>query len=227
MRVLVKNNRLDLEQRCDSLSSMDEKRLEKIAASYGIGATHFLLKPVEVHGDKSMEMQDRKVYEKKPRKILEDEIRKRLTVTLDIPKRLWDEEQTFKWESNNVEKMKDITEINRVKYDAGILHELPPFEKGKDEFQTLKMLVELSPEQFQYFQERMNFKENIVVDPETKEKTKKRTRVLRIIAHEWIPESDEDMESLRRKRGTSKAIDESLKKHDKQSKTKTSSASSK
>jgi len=196
MKVIIKNARLTEENRVLSLGKLDDAALNKLAAKYQIGTQRVAKRMTDVTKRGRVEEEERMVYEKKPRAILEEEIRRHLTITVDIPKEYWTTEQAFSWESNGVQDMNDINDINRVKRAAGILTDLPPFEEGLDNFNTSKLLCELTEEQWDYISDYYNFKIELVVDKETKQKSQKRIYVARLVVHEWVPENDEDVERL-------------------------------
>lgn len=195
MKVRIKNNRLDLEGKTPSLSALDDTRLANLAAKYQIGTQRVITKNVEVTRKGRTLEEKRMTYEKKPRQVLEDEIRRYLTISVNIPKEYWTEAQAYAWESNNVEEMKDISEVNRVKMEAGILHALPPFEEGLDNLATSRLVCDLTEEQWQWVSDYYNFKLDVEKDEEGRV-TRKRNYVARLAVHEWIPETDEDIERL-------------------------------
>lgn len=211
MRVRVKNNRLSLEGSTPSFSALDDLRLAQLAGKYQIGTQKVVKRSVDVsRGGRTVE-EERMSYEKKPRAVLGDEIRKYISVTIDIPKEYWTEEQLYAWESNNVEEMKEISEINQIKTEAGILSKLPPFEEGLDNLQTSRLLFEMTESQWEWVSDHYNFK---ITLEENKEGgvTKKKTYVPRLVVHEWIPENDEDKARLEEMKET-KAVKMSKEKH--------------
>jgi hypothetical protein len=201
MKVIIKNNRLQLENQMTNqminLGSLAEADLAKIAAKYQIGTQRVARRSMDVTKHGKVEEEERLVYEKKPRIVLEDEIRSHLMITIDIPREYWTQEQAFAWESNNVQDMNDINDINRIKRGSGILTELPPFEDGLDNFNTSKLLCELTEEQWQFISDYYNFVINLEKDEVTGQKTQKRTYIHRLLVHEWVPENDQDIERLK------------------------------
>jgi hypothetical protein len=197
MKVLVKNNRLALEASVKRLSDLDDAKLAQLAARYQIGSQRAVKKPVEVVRKGRVLEEERLSYERKPRAILENELRKYLSITIDIPKEHWTDDQSYFWQSNNVEEKDDINEINRLKEEMGILAELPPFEEGKDNLSTSRLLCELTEPQWEWVSEHNNFKMEYEKDEETKTRTAKRVHVHKLMVHEWVPEDDSDVERLK------------------------------
>jgi hypothetical protein len=212
MKVIIKNNRLQLENQVTSLGSIPEADLAKIAAKYQIGTQRVARRSMDVTRKGKVEEEERLVYEKKPRTILEEEIRRHLTMTIDIPKEYWTPDQAFAWESDNVQDMNDINDINRVKRASGILTDLPPFEDGLDSFNTTKLLCELTEEQWQFISDYYNFRIEIEKDEDSGMKSQKRLFIQRLMVHEWVPENDEDVERLKEMKET-KAVKLSKEKH--------------
>lgn len=219
MKVLIKNNRLALEASVKKLSDLDDMKLAQLAARYQIGSQRVVKKPVEVLRKGRVLEEERLTYEKKPRAILENEIRKYLSITVDVPKEYWTDDQAYFWQSNSIEEKDDINEINRLKEEMGILAELPPFEEGKDNLSTSRLLCELTESQWNWVSEHTNFKMEYEKDDETKITNAKRTHVHKLMVHEWVPENDEDVEKLKDMAETA-AVKLSKKKYVKESKIK-------
>lgn len=215
MKVLVKNNRLALEGHADNLAELSEARLKELARKWQIGLQTLQKSTVQKNKDGKIVEEENFLYENKSRVALEEEIRKELTITLDIPKGYWTEAQQYAWVSANAEELKDISEERKVKEDAGIYTELKPFETGLDSFKTTKLLAELTEEQWDFFRGVYNFHDKETGErDETGRVIRKRVFPQRLAVHEYIPENDEDIQKLKEKRET-KPVIESLKKHDK------------
>lgn len=228
MKVVVKNNRLALESRLDSLSDASDIKLKELARKFQIGLQSLSKTLVERNKDGRMVEEESFLYQNKPRAVLEDEIRKALKISLTTPKDYWTEAQKHAWVNNNIEEIQDASEERRMKEEAGIFKELKPFEKGLDDFATARLLHELTEEQWEYFKGVHNF-----YDKETGEKDdtgrviRKRLYIHRLMPHEYIPENDEDLQRLRdMAKGTgpkdnTEAVRRSLEKYDKTNKSKT------
>jgi hypothetical protein len=212
MKVIIKNNRLALEHKADSFADLSDSELEKVARQYQIGTQRVLKKPVEVTRKGRVVQEERLTYEKKPRAVLEDEIKRYISITVDIPKELWTEKQSYIWESNNVSEMNDVNDANRYKEEAGILKVLPPFEDNGDSFGTMKMLHELTESQWEWVKNYYNYNIELKKDEETGVKTKERVYVHRLMVHEWVPENDKDVERLKDMKETA-AVKLSKEKH--------------
>jgi hypothetical protein len=197
MLYAVKNNRLALEGRVDNLSKADEATLHKLAKKWQIGTQVMVKTTVQRQKDGRVIEQENMVYQNKPRVGLEEDIRRRLIITLDIPKELWTEKQAYAWSSNNLDDVKDVSAEKPVKVEAGILTDLKPFEEGLDQFNTSKLLATLTAEQWDFFKGIYNFH-----DKETAERDEGgriiRERVFpqRLKVHEYIPENDEDIKTI-------------------------------
>lgn len=215
MKVVVKNNRLSLEARADSLSKVSDARLKELARKWQIGLQVLQKTTVQRNKDGKVYEEEQLIYQNKPRVGLEDEIRKALTITLDIPKEFWTEAQQYAWSSTGAEDIKEVGEEAKIKQEAGILTVLKPFEEGLDNFATSKLLCELTEEQWEYFKSVYNFHDKETDErDETGRVVRERVYPQRLAVHEYVPESDEDIEKLKTMKPT-KAVTESLKKHDK------------
>lgn len=219
MKVLIKNNRLALEASVKKLSDLDDTKLAQLAARYQIGSQRVVKKSVEVTRKGKVVEEERLTYEKKPRSILENEIRRYLSITIDVPKEYWTDDQAYFWQSNSIEEKDDINEINRLKEEMGILAELPPFEEGKDNLSTSRMLCELTEPQWNWISEYYNFRMEYEKDEETKIMSGKRVYIHKLMVHEWVPENDGDVEKLKGMAETA-AVKLSKKKYVKEGKTK-------
>jgi hypothetical protein len=153
------------------------------------------------------------VYQTKPRKVLEEELKKALTITIDVPKDYWTEAQQYAWDSNNLSEAKEISEERRVKMDAGILTELKPFEEGLDEVSSARLLCELTEQQWEFFKAQWNYylKDIEGMKDETGRQKRKVVPRLLLKVHEYIPESDEDIKKLEEKESNKGFTEEAVK----------------
>lgn len=130
-KVAVINKRLFNENRgIRNLSKCSDVELKKAASKYQIGTNIKRRVPVEIMQGGRLVTTKRDQIVPKTRGILEKEIRDRLTVTYEVPRELWTEEQQEGWEVNQVETMKTIEEIQPIKEELGIRIVLPPYEDG-------------------------------------------------------------------------------------------------
>ena len=196
MKVRVKNNRLALEGHLKNLEEASDEELRKVAAKYQIGWQTFVEKEVPVQSRGITKMRTEQVVQPKSRKQLEDEIRKRLTVTLYVPKEYWTEEQEEAFTSNDLMNEKDINREREVKKAANIMQVIPPYEDVGDKITEAKMLGELTEDQWEYFKDQFNYKIKRVKDDEGKVVDKKKNYVHRLMAVEYIPENEKDQERL-------------------------------
>lgn len=196
MKIRVKNNRLALECKVKNLEKATIPTLQKIARKYQLGIDMIEKKEQRVIKRGEEEMEEKLTYLRKPKSVLINDIRRYLTITLDIPKEYWTDEQRDFFVSNKIEDLDDARMAVDLKKEAGILYELPPFEDGVSDIQTLRLLAELTEEQWEYMKDRYNYKIEIVKDPETDLKTKKKHYRHMLMVHEWIPENKEDEERV-------------------------------
>ena len=159
MRYVIKNNRLTEENPgVTNLSELSEEKLSSIAKRYQVGTMirSFQDEKVVRKGRETT----RKVEAKRPksRRMIEDEIRRRLSIIVEIPADLWTQEQRDFVMMNNLPEIKDGDEEKRLKEEVGIRFVMPPHEKTNDERKELKMLFEVSRGVWQYLQETHNFK---------------------------------------------------------------------
>lgn len=192
MKVLVANFRLALECQVKNLSEIPESKLRDVAAKYQIGWGRFVEKQVPVMSRGVMKMQTERIMEPKPRKVLEDEIRKRLTISLIVPKEYWTPEQEDAFMSNGLIDEKDINKEKAVKLEAKIDQDIPPYEQTKDKFAQMKMLAELTEMQWDYFREYYNTKIELKKDEDGRIIGREKRYVHRLRVEEYIPENEED-----------------------------------
>ncbi len=188
MQIIIKNNRLGLEG-VTKLQDVADTTLKQLAEKYYIGDKVGIERDVIENG-KSIK---RLVFEPKPRKVLEAEVKRVLSITIDLPRDLWNEEQTFTWESEGVENLKDITEINIIKERMGILYDLPPYEERLDKFSESKVLFSVTLPQYEYLNNFYNYTYAYNKDKDTGAEKASKSRQGFIVPHEWIPENDDDI----------------------------------
>lgn len=197
MKVRIRNNRLALEGHVTSLAEASDAKLREIAAKYQIGASRTVPKEVTMVSHGKTIVRTEQMVEAKPRKQLEDEIRRTLTITLYVPKEYWTPEQSDAFISNNLLDEKDIIREQEVKKDSKIMQVLMPYEEGVDELTKAKMLGELTEGQWEYFKDVFNKKYTRVKDEDGKTIGKKESYVHRLVVDEFIPENEDERESLK------------------------------
>lgn len=194
MRVRVRNNRLALEVKVENLSEISEQKLREVAAKYQIGWGRFVEKDVPIMSRGVTRLQRERVMEPKPRKVLEDEIRKYLSITLVTPKEYWTKDQEEAFTSNDLINEKDVNREISIKRDAKIEQVLPPFENTKDKYAEIKLIGDLTGDQWEYFKEYYNTVIDLKKDADGRIIGRDKKYVHRLIAHEYIPETEEEKE---------------------------------
>lgn len=196
MKVRIKNNRLALENHVPNLDDVSDEKLREIASKYQIGHQRFVTKEVEVMSRGRVIMKQQQTVQPKTREEIADEIRRRLTITLYVPREYWTPEQESAFNMADLINEKDIIREEQVKKQAGIMIELPPYEETKDKIREARYLAEITESQWEYFKKYYNIKINRIKNEEGRTIGRKETYVHRLMAVEYIPETDEEKEKL-------------------------------
>lgn len=196
MKVRIKNNRLVLEGKVQNLNDASYERLKEIAAKYQIGSQRFTFREVEVINKGRSVMRTEEVVEPKTHSQLADEIRKKLTVGIIIPREYWTEEQREAFNSNDLLNEKDISREIAVKKAAGIQIDLVPFEEVKDTIKKASMLAEVTESQWDFLKKEFNKTIKRIKDEDGRLIGKKENYRHILMVEEYVPENDEDVKRL-------------------------------
>lgn len=196
MKVRIKNNRLALEGKVQSLDDISFDRLKEIAAKYQIGSQRFTFKEVEVVSRGRSIFRNEEIVEPKTHKQIADEIRRRLTVSIIIPREYWTEEQRDAFSNNDLLNEKDINREVAVKKAAGIQIDLPPYEEVKDSIARASMLADVTEGQWEFLKKEFNKVVKRLEDEHGRLIGRKENYRHILMVDEYIPENDEDKARL-------------------------------
>lgn len=196
MKVRIYNNRLALECKIPNLEEASEEELRRASAKYQIGWQRFISKEVEVINRGRSVVKTQESLEPKSRKQIIEELRNALTVKFYIPREYWTPEQEEAFNSNDLMNEKDISREQEVKKNAGIMVVLPPFEETKDILKQGAMLVDVTEAQWEWLKSIFNKIYTRVKDNEGRTIKKKESYVHRLMAKEYIPETEEEKQRL-------------------------------
>ena len=210
MKVRIYNNRLALECKIPNLEEATEAELRKAAAKYQIGWQKFISKEVEVINRGRSVMKTQESLEPKSKRQVIEELRNALTIKFFIPREYWTPEQEEAFNSNDLMNEKDISKEQSVKRAAGIMVTLPPMEETKDTIKRGSMLVDVTESQWEWLKGVFNKIYTRVKDDEGRTIQRKESYIHRLMAEEYIPETDEEKERLE------KEEEKKVKKHTKE-----------
>ena len=196
MKVRIFNNRLALECKIPNLEEASEEELRKAAAKYQIGWQRFISKEVEVINRGRATTRTQESLEPKTRRQIVDEIRNVLTIKFFIPREHWTAEQEEAFNSNDLMNEKDIMREQEVKRASGIMVILPPLEDTKDSLKKASMYADITESQWEWLKSVFNKIYTRVKDNDGRTIQKKESYVHRLMAEEYMAETDEDKERL-------------------------------
>lgn len=196
MKVRIFNNRLALECKIPNLDEASEADLRRAAAKYQIGWQRFISKEVEVVNRGRSVMKTQESLEPKSKRQIIDEIRDALTIKFFIPREYWTADQEEAFNTNDLMNEKDISKEQSAKKAAGIMVILPPLEETKDMIKKGAMYVDLTESQWEWAKEIFNKIYTRVKDDEGRTVQRKENYTHRLMAEEYMPETDEEKERL-------------------------------
>jgi len=196
MKVRIYNNRLALECKIPNLDEASEADLRKAAAKYQIGWQRFVSKEVEIINKGRSTTKTQESLEPKSKRQIVDELRNILTIKFFIPREYWTPEQEDAFNSNDLMNESSIAREQEIKKSAGIYVILPPLEETKDTLKKATMYADITEPQWEWLKGVFNKIFSRVKDDEGRTINKKESYVHRLMAEEYMPETDEDRERL-------------------------------
>ncbi len=156
MKCVIKNSRLLTEFTLESLAQADDSRLKEVCRRLQIGTTYKSITDKEVFSKGRAIMQKVEQLLPKTRGMMETEIRKRLTIIIEVPKEFWSDEQREFFIKNNIAELKDINEEQKLKEEVGIRIVLQPFEKARSKREEALLTAEVSADVADYIKSVTN-----------------------------------------------------------------------